>query len=188
MTEQHDNDVSTAFDILLEEIEHALDGLNQEGGEAFQKGDYDHAHELMEKGSQILAYRQRLNKLQKEWRNLFAPVGIRGAGREATSRLERGLRTREAAFRVPILRALMERGGSGSVTQVLDRVEALIGNKLNDYDRSPLPSTPTSTRWRNTAQWARNAMVKEGLLAADSPRGTWEITEQGEQWLAGQSK
>ncbi|MEM7820360.1 MAG: winged helix-turn-helix domain-containing protein, partial [Candidatus Aenigmatarchaeota archaeon] len=34
------------------------------------------------------------------------------------------------------------------------------------------------------AQWARNAMVKEGLLASDSPRGVWEITAVGRRWLA----
>ena len=31
-------------------------------------------------------------------------------------------------------------------------------------------------------------VVKEGLMASDSPRGTWEITEQGEQWLETQTK
>lgn len=41
---------------------------------------------------------------------------------------------------------------------------------------------------RNTAQWARNSMVKEGLMASDSPRGIWEITDEGEQWLEAQMK
>ena len=48
--------------------------------------------------------------------------------------------------------------------------------------------TPGLPRWRNTAQWARNAMVKEGLLASDSPRGVWEITAEGKQWLEAQSE
>ncbi|MCK4316500.1 MAG: winged helix-turn-helix domain-containing protein [Anaerolineae bacterium] len=61
-------------------------------------------------------------------------------------------------------------------------------NQLNEYDRSPLPSTPDSPRWRNTAQWARNGMVKEGLMASDSPRRIWEITDEGEQWLEAQMK
>ena len=38
--------------------------------------------------------------------------------------------------------------------------------------------------WRNGAQWARHAMVTEGLLKADSPRGIWEISPAGEAYLA----
>ena len=112
----------------------------------------------------------------------------RKRSQKAQKRLERGLRTREDAFRIPILQALVQMDGSGPVAEVLDEVGDLMKKKLNDYDSSPLPSTPDSLRWRNTAQWARNAMVKEGLLASDSSRGTWKITEEGEQWLEAQTK
>jgi len=30
-----------------------------------------------------------------------------------------------------------------------------------------------------------NAMVREGLLKSDSPRGVWEVTERGQMALAG---
>jgi restriction endonuclease Mrr len=187
----HENEVATAFDIVLEEIENAIEGLNQDGAKAFQKGNYDRARELMEKGSQMTAFRERVNDLQKEWGNIFATITPRKRrrkrSRKATERLERGLRTREDAFRVPILQALVQLGGSAPVTEVMNKVSDLMKNQLNEYDRSSLPSTPASPRWRNTAQWARNAMVREGLLASDSPRGTWEITEEGERWLATQT-
>ena len=93
------------------------------------------------------------------------------------------MRTREDAFRAPILKALVHLGGSAPMTEVLDRVGDVMEGQLNEYDRSPLPTTPGSPRWRNTAQWARNAMVREGLLSSASPRGTWDITEAGERWL-----
>ncbi len=32
----YENEVATAFDIVLEEIENAIEGLNQDGAEAFQ--------------------------------------------------------------------------------------------------------------------------------------------------------
>jgi len=189
----YENEVATAFDIVLEEIENAIEGLNQDGAEAFQKGNYDQARELMEKGSQMTAFRERVNDLQKEWGNIFATITPprkrrRKRSRKATKRLERGLRTREDAFRVPVLQALVQLGGSASVTEVMDKVGDLMKRQLNEYDRSSLPSTPGSPRWRNTAQWARNGLVREGLLASDSPRGTWEITEEGERWLATQTK
>jgi len=189
----YENEVATAFDILLEEIENAVEGLNQDGAKAFQKDDYERIRELMEKGSQMRTFRERVNELQKEWGNIFATVTPprkrrRKRSRKATKRLERGLRTREDVFRVPILQALVQLGGSGPMAKVLDKVGRLMKSQLNEYDRSPLPYTPGSPRWRNTAQWARNELVKEGLLASDSPRGTWEITEEGERWLAAQKK
>mgnify|MGYP005865933069 FL=1 len=180
------NEVAIAFDIVLEEIENAIAALNQQGAEAFQNGKYDVARDLMEKGSQMAAFRTKVNDLQKEWLNIFAtvtPPKTRRRSRKVAERLKRGLRTPEDAFRVPILQSLTELGGSCAMADVLDRVEAKMRNQLNAYDRSTLPSDPTQTRWRNTAQWARNAMVREGLMSSDSPRGIWEITEAGRRWL-----
>lgn len=37
--------------------------------------------------------------------------------------------------------------------------------------------------WRNAAQWARNSRVNERLLKKDSPRGIWEISDKGTQYL-----
>jgi len=56
---------------------------------------------------------------------------------------------------------------------------------LKDVDYQPLASNPDNLRWRNAAQWARNNMVKEGLLKGDSPRGLWEISERGLAMLKG---
>ena len=55
-------------------------------------------------------------------------------------------------------------------------------NILNSYDYEPLPSNPKQKRWENTAQWAKNTMVNEGLLAKDSPWGIWEITDKGKNF------
>jgi restriction endonuclease Mrr len=52
---------------------------------------------------------------------------------------------------------------------------------LKEYDYKPLPSTPKEERWKNTTRWARNIMVKKGLLK-DFPRGIWEITERGREF------
>jgi len=82
------------------------------------------------------------------------------------------------AYRGPILLALRELGGSGSMAEVLDRVFERVKGRLTDADRERLPSG-TDVRWRNTAAWERFKMVEEGLLKSDSPRGTWELTESG---------
>ncbi len=135
----------------------------------------------------MTAFRTKVVDLQKEWLNIFATVApprARKRNRKVAERLKRGLRTPEEKFRIPILQSLVDLGGSAPMTEVLDRVERMVTDRLNAYDRSPLPSDPSQVRWRNTARWARNAMVKDGLLASDSPRGVWEITPAGRIWLA----
>lgn len=77
-------------------------------------------------------------------------------------------------------------GGTGRQRvsgEVLSRVEQKMKDVLNEYDREPLPSDPRAVRWRNTAQWCRNTLVREGLMKDDSPYGIWEISEQGHKWL-----
>jgi hypothetical protein len=181
------NEVATAFDIVLEEIENAIEGLNQDGAKAFQTANYEMARELMDKGSQMTAFRERVSELQKEWNNIFPAMAIRKRrrkrSRKAKRRLKRGLRTREEAFRAPILQALVQLGGQAPVSEILDKVSELVADKLNEYDRSPLPSNASMERWRNTAQWARLSMVREGLLASDSPRGMWAISAAGRKRL-----
>ena len=187
-----ENEVATAFGIVLEEIENAIEGLNQEGAQAFHQGDYKRAGDLKDKGTQLMAFRGKVSALRQEWGSIFATVAVpkrrRKRTRKARKHLQRGLRTQEDAYRVPILQTLVELGSSGAVNEVLDRVGVLMQSQLNEYDRSGLPSTPRTPRWRNAAQWARNGLVKEGFLASDSPRGRWEITEEGERWLATQTK
>jgi len=182
------NEVNEAFEILLEEIEAAADALNEEGAEAFRAGDYDKAKSAIEKATRLAEFREKVKALQKEWLGLFAeaPRRKRRTSRKAKRRLPRGLRTPEDAFRRPILETLAELGGAAPIGEVLDRVEHKMKGVLNEYDREPLPSDPRSIRWRNTAQWCRNTLVREGLMKADSPYGVWEISEQGRKWLAKQ--
>jgi len=181
------NEVAVAFDIVLEEIENAIAALNREGAQAFEESKYDIARDLMEKGSQMTAFRNRVKDLQKEWQNIFAAIVPQKPQRRKAPRhkkLQHGLRTPEDEFRIPILQSLVELGGSAPMNNVLDKVERLVSDKLNAYDRQTLPSDPTVFRWRNTAQWARATMVKEGLLSSNSPRGVWEITDTGRVFLA----
>jgi exonuclease VII small subunit len=178
------NEVSAAFEIVLEEIETVVDSLNQDGAGAFQKGDYDTARGLIEIATRLAEFRGKVRNLQKEWENLFrARIPRRPSKRKRFPRLQRGLRTSEDAFRRPILETLVEAGGSAPANEALDKVEEKMKNILNNYDRQPLPSYPNTVRWRNTAQWCRNALVQEGLMKADSPRGIWEISDRGREAL-----
>ena len=180
------NEVNVAFEILLEEIELVANALNEAGAEAFRKGDYERAKQAAEKASQLAEFREKVKKLQKEWESISRQelkVKLGKAKRSVKGRLPRGLRTPEEAFRIPILEALVELGGSATVSEVLKRVEQKMKGVLNEYDREPLPSDPRSIRWKNTAQWCRSTLVRKGLMRSDSPYGVWQISEEGRKWL-----
>lgn len=88
----------------------------------------------------------------------------------------------QASYRLPILRALVELGGSALVSRVLDRVYEMVAAELKEVDLELL-SDGRTVHWRNAAQWERARMVDDGLLVSGSPRGIWEITEAGRAYL-----
>jgi len=189
MIENESTNVSGAFEMLLEEIEAEIDFINKVGARSLEGRDYEGAREALGRASRATTLRDKLVSLRKEWEALT--VSHRGDEEEEMTRaersnvghLQRGLRTPEKAYYQPILEALNELGGSARMNDVVVRVEQLMKGVLIRVDYEPLASDPEMLRWRNTAQWARNSMVKEGLLKSDSPRGIWEISEAGRMAL-----
>lgn len=188
MIENQAQSVSAAFEILLEELEAEVELVNKIGAKAFDSQNYEQAQEALSRGVQITALRDRVAALRTEWQALEL-IGTQletpatKAKRQHLGKLRKGLRTPEGSYWVPILQSLIEMGGTASIGDVLDRVYEKMKPSLNEYDLQPLASDPTSPRWRNAAEWARNTMVNEGLLRSDSPRGQWEITSLGREWL-----
>lgn len=189
--------VLSAFDELLEGIEAEIERVNQTGARVLQARDYMAAQTAIGTAEAITALRARLDALRREWVALVPPAdpeqdppaagrddGAQGssaapASRRHLGRIARGVRTPEEEFRIPILAVLDEMGGSARVADVLERVYRRMSTRLNEWDHQPLPSNPNSTRWYNTAQWARNIMAREGLLRSDSPHGVWQINDRG---------
>jgi len=85
-------------------------------------------------------------------------------------------------YRIPILEALLEKGGKASQGEVFEIIEQKMSGDFNHLDLETLSDGYTK-RWQKMAAWQRYTMVKEGLLRSDSPRGIWEITEKGKRFL-----
>lgn len=191
MIQNNPTNVVAAFEILLEEIETEIDFTNRVGSRAFEAREYDRAREALEQAAQPTAYRDKLSALRREWDRLVLVLDEEPEDAETSEsrrnlgRLRRGLRTPEDAYYRPILRVLERRGGSGQVSEILEEVREEMKDILRDVDFEPLASDPHNPRWRNAAQWARNSMVNEGLLKSGSPRGVWEITQKGRDFLEG---
>jgi restriction system protein len=189
MIKNNPTNVEAAFEILLEEIEAEIDFVNGVGAKGFEARDYERAKEALEQAATLTAFRGKVTDLIKEWTSLEAKQAqYEGpkVTRRDLGRLGRGLRTREEAYFAPILATLVELGGRGKMGDVLLSVEKRMKSVLKKVDYEPLASDQDMPRWRNTGQWARNSMVKEGLLKGDSPRGIWEASDRGRQWLSTQ--
>jgi len=128
------NEVNTAFEILLEEIEAVADGLNETGAEAFRAGDYEKAKAAIEEAARLAEFREKVKALQKEWAGLLPSQSParKHKGRKSKARLARGLRTSEDAFRRPILEALAELGGGAPIGDALKVVEKKMKRVLNE--------------------------------------------------------
>ena len=184
-----ENEVLASFEILLEELENIVEALNQEGAMQFSRSAHEEALQTLEKVKLITSFRGKVKKLQKEWNTIESQSNKRKAvhrkrsKKETPTRLERGLRTPEDEFRIPILDALVQLGSLAPIGDVMDQLEKSMADILNEYDWQELPSTPNLPRWRNTAQWTRQSLVENGHLSGDSPKGIWEITDTGREFL-----
>ena len=96
--------------------------------------------------------------------------------RAIASRVKEPL-TPQGAFTLPLLESLIEGGGSLAVSEVIRRIGEKLGGQLTPADRQTIKSGPV--RWQNRVMWQRLRLLREGYLTNDSPRGVWEITENG---------
>lgn len=87
----------------------------------------------------------------------------------------------ESEYWIPILQILVEAGGASRSRDVI----AILGDRLRsrlmprDWDVLSMGEV----RWQNRARFARLRMKEQGLVSSDSPRGIWEITDEGRRYL-----
>ncbi len=167
--------VEAAFDLVLAEMQKAIEKLNELGADAFKNGDHATARQIL----QEVELRQNLIPevvlLRSRWLDLQITKGRHDRRKRRGSQISRpgrGEITPRSFFRFPILKALVEVGGSSDARDVQDRVFEMVKDSLKPADLMPLPSYPNEPRWRNSVRWERFKMVEEGLLRNDSPRGT----------------
>ncbi len=89
---------------------------------------------------------------------------------------------REEEYEIPLLQVLADREGSGPAGEVIDALGEMLDGKLMEKDRERLNSG--RVRWQNRAQFVRLRLVEAGDLKQDSPRGVWEISDQGRKRLS----
>jgi len=189
------DDVSTALSLLRDSLAGEEERIRGEGAAAMSSGDYDTATAVIDFARRLLAFQKKVEGLVDEWdeleglRDAASPAVQEIVGKRFFGKSKRGEVTPHEAYCRPLLEVLVEMGGSGKTKPVLDRLGARMKPFLKPKDYEGLESDPKQIRWRNAAQWARNRMANDdGRMRSDSPRGVWEISEAGRQWLRQQQE
>ena len=177
------DNVTLALDMLLEEIEAERAHVKCAGADAFRDGDHGRVEASLAQSKMLEEFHGKAAALRKEWQKLASSAsrgkgGKSGSGRRNLGKLRKGLRTPEPEFIEPILRVLIEMGGHGRTATVVAQVGEVMQPVLRDVDYETLEGDG-KPRWEKAANWAREHMVRDGLLKSDSPHGTWEISEEG---------
>jgi len=86
-------------------------------------------------------------------------------------------KTPSTTLRECIITALKRLGGSAHKNEVLKYVGMQLEGKLLPGDMEWREST-NDYAWQNNTCWERFRMTQDGVLRSDSPRGTWELSEE----------
>lgn len=98
---------------------------------------------------------------------------------DKSDRAPRGSLLPEEQYESAILRYLARTGGAATAKDVAAAVEEALGSRFSALERTKLRSG--GVRWHSRLHFVRLHLVSRGLLANGSPRGTWELTQQGPQ-------
>ncbi len=189
-------EVVPAFDMLLEELERIIPDLNAQGKDLLDQKQYAQAHELINKAQSVVTFQTKVAALRDEWVRMQVPAtkppqakqapkppkAKRTSRRTDLGRIDSGLRTKNSDFHMPILRALVNRGGSMQFADLIVILSHYLKDKLNQYDLGLLPDGKT-VRWENNVGWAKSKLIDAGYISSTAPKGTWQITLAGRQAL-----
>jgi restriction system protein len=177
-----------AFELLKQEAIQELKTVQEQGAAHLNQGNLVQARRALERAGQIKEMLASLQALKERWKSPVLPVvGVPSSEpavrhRKSYGHLSAGQKTPQTEYYLPILRALVEMGGSATASKVTDRVGEMMNDRLNAYDRMQLPKVH-EIRWRNTISWVKSDLEGKGYLNANSPHGIWEITPAGRAYL-----
>lgn len=178
-------DSESAFKHLKSELKAEINQIKAIAAEEVQNGNLERASKLFEHAKGLQDLEITLANLYKEWKKIGNQPRLPGIKASRQIKIEPapiGLRTHEKYFRLPILKALVANEGKGSASEITNKVGEMLIDRLNDYDKEKLKNGRT-IRWRSTTSFVRLKLVREGLLRDDSPKGTWEVSEAGREYL-----
>lgn len=91
---------------------------------------------------------------------------------------------KQAEVEVPLLRVLVDLGGAAEPRKVYSLVAAYFPGLSAEEQEERLESSPSTRKWSNLVQWARQSLVEQGQIDR-SQRGMWKVTDAGRARASG---
>lgn len=107
--------------------------------------------------------------------------GLKPKARQSTPRAQTGTILADDEYELPLLTVLDELGGRAPTREALEALGERLRDKLMPADHEKLRAG--EVRWRNRAQFVRLRLIQRGDMKQGSPRGLWEISDQGRDRL-----
>jgi hypothetical protein len=101
----------------------------------------------------------------------------RSNGKRSSTRAPSGSLMPEHEYEMPILNVLNRHGGRAASREVVAEVGEIVKSNLRAKDFEKVSSG--GVRWENRIHFCRLRLIERGLLKKGSPRGVWEISEEG---------
>ncbi|WP_038171289.1 winged helix-turn-helix domain-containing protein [Verrucomicrobium sp. BvORR106] len=183
------DDVPAALQLLQDALGEEEARIRKEGSKAMEGGDYDTATAVIDFARRLLAFQNKVAGLEIEWaeledlRDKATPAVQEIVSKRFFGRSKKGDITSQDDYCAPVLRVLVEMGGSGKTRDVITKVGQAMKGTLKPKDYEKTTSRAREPRWENTTRWARQKMVDDGRMKSDSPTGVWEISDKGRAWL-----
>jgi hypothetical protein len=129
--------------------------------------------------------KQALAQLADEFQDILKGLRER-LGQKPTTSKAKLRRTRsklamtpQAILRKHILQALKKLGGRARVSDVIQEMARQLEGNLLPGDTVWREAT-NEPAWQNNAKWERFQMTQDGALRRGSPRGIWELGDDGQ--------
>ena len=184
---QQIHDVLDWFNGLLEEINNAISAAKETAAQALREDNDDRMRLFVERTIAMKKCMEHVKALRKEWATIETisiprKHAIKNKKASPSTRIKKGEMTPDKDYVIPILGVLEAMGGRGEVKDVISHLYDVMKWQFKPVDLTPLSSSGEN-RWIKTANWARYNMKEGGLLKSNSPRGIWEISEKGREYL-----
>jgi hypothetical protein len=178
--------IEQAFENFLAELNEILADAQEMIKRKAEEGCFCEITALAQQAEQIKQLVEEVKAFRERWGTQKSLTDFHRATSVPASRKHRRASPADinpqSAYARPLLQALEDLGGRAPIEQVLERVYQLVKSRLKPKDLEKVPSGQ-DLRWRNAAMWMRYKLKQQGYIKPDSPKGIWEITDAGREYL-----
>jgi hypothetical protein len=163
----HARDVDKALKAVKSSAKAALQGLNRAAGAKMSAGNYSAAEALALKAKELQQFQVQVETLRMAWRALNRGTASKTGVTKATPLW---------SYYQPILKALSDAGGKGTLAELEPQVEQQLSAQLQPGDHQTMAGG--RERWRVMVRRARKHLISEGWIEKRKD-SIWQITEKG---------